>query len=102
MADQWQFIFAVFVMYGFLFMIYTLSDGAIAGLDSASAFEPTTPETVEWTIIDYIVQGIGIVVSFFNILFNPFATELWYMVPINWGLTGTTIYLFLKLIRGGG
>lgn len=101
MADSHSFILAVFLMYGFIFMIYVASDGAIAGLPSASGFEPTAPEVLDWSIIDYIVQGIGLVVSFLTVLFLPL-TDLWYFVPINWAIIGTSIYLFLKLIRGGG
>lgn len=99
MAEQWQFIFAVFVMYGFIFMIYTLSDGAIYGLDSASVFEPSAVETGGFT--DWLVGGIGTIIGFFTVLFVPI-NDYWWMTIINWALVGTTTYIFFKLIRGGG
>lgn len=101
MAESHNFILAVFLMYGFIFMIFTASNGRIAGLPSASAFEPSAPTVVNWTILDYIIQGIGLVVSFLTVLFVP-VTDLWYIVPINWAIIGTSIYLFLRLVRGGG
>lgn len=99
MGESHNFILAVFLMYGFIFMMYVASDGAIAGLPSASGFEPTAPGT--GSIIDAVLGTFSLVISFFTVLFVPI-TDLWYFVPINWAIAGTTIYLFLKLLRGGG
>lgn len=102
MAEQWQFIFAVFCMYAFIFMIYTLSGGAIYGLDSANAFEDIATSGVETGgFTDWLTGGIGTLVGFFTVLFVPI-NEFWWMTMINWAVIGTTTYIFLKLIRGGG
>lgn len=99
MAEQWQFIFAVFCMYGFVFMMYALSNGAIYGLESASVLEPSGVETGGFT--DWLTGGIGTLIGFFTVLFVPIH-DFWWMTPINWAIIGTTTYLFLKMIRGGG
>jgi len=100
MADPHQFILAVFLMYGFMFTVYALSNGAIAGLPSANAFAPAAPAT--GGIVDLIFSYVGIIITFFSVMFiSPF-TGLWFMLPINWAILGTTIYLFIKIIRGGG
>jgi hypothetical protein len=100
MSSQEQFIFAVFLMYGFIFMIYTASNGSIVGLPSANIIQPIAPETSG--ITDFIFSFFQIVVSFFVIMFlSPFSNLAW-MLPINWAILGTTIYMFIKILRGGG
>lgn len=101
MAEQWQFIFAVFLMYGFIFTIYTLSNGAIYGLESASAFETDTSDYTEATFTDWLTGGIGTLIGFFTVLFVP-VNDYWWLTMINWAIIGTSAYLFLKMIRGGG
>lgn len=101
MADSHTFILAVFLMYGFIFMMYTASDGAIAGLPSASGFEPSSSSIDTSSFTDWLIGGISTIVSFFTVLLIP-VTDLWYFVPINWAIIGTTIYLLIKVIRGGG
>lgn len=106
MAQQWQFIFAVFCMYGFLFMMYTIEGSPIPsayGLDSASIFETVATEGVETGgFTDWLTGGIGTLIGFFTILFVPLNAKFWWMTMINWAVVGTTTYLFLKMIRGGG
>lgn len=100
LSTEWQFIFAVFMMYGVIFMLFTASNGAIAGLPSASAFAPVAPAT--GGIVDLLVGALGTVIAFFNIMFlSPFA-GIWYLLPFNWAILGTTIYLFIRILRGGG
>lgn len=100
LSSEWQFIFAVFLMYGFIFMIYTLSGGAIVGLPKANLFAITPPNTA--SITDLIFSYVGIIISFFVVMFvMPFAS-FWWIAPINWAIMGTTIYLFIRIIRGGG
>jgi hypothetical protein len=94
-----QFIFAVFLMYGFIFMIYTLSNGAIAGLPSANIFNISTPSM---TITDLLIGALSTVLSFFVVMFTPVFINLWWIVPINWAIMGTTVYLFIRILRGGG
>lgn len=94
-----SFIFAVFLMYGLVFMIYTASDGAIVGLPSANAFEPSGPAT--GGIVDAIVGTFEIIISFFGVMFLPLL-DVWWLAPINWAITGSAVYLFMRLLRGGG
>lgn len=105
MAQQWQFLFAVFLMYGFIFTIYTLSDGSIYGLESANLLVDIPSEPSENPIIYFLETATymttTIVSFFFVLLINPFS-NLWWMLPINWAILGTTVYLFIKMIRGGG
>lgn len=101
MADSHTFIFAVFLMYGFIFAMFTLSDGAIVGLPSASVYEPSSDNVDTASFTDWLVGGIETIVTFFLILLVP-VTDLWYIVPINWAIIGTTIYLLIRVIRGGG
>ena len=95
-----QFIFAVFLMYGFIFTIYTMSNGAIAGLPSASVFAPAAPATAG--IVDLLIGALGTVIGFFSVMFLSPLSGLWFMLPINWAILGTTIYLFIRILRGGG
>ena len=99
MASQESFIFAVFAMYGFIFMIYALSGGAIVGLPNATAYVPVAPETAG--IADMLIGTLTLVGSFFVIMFVP-VTSVWFLVPLNWAIVGTAVYMFLKLARGGG
>lgn len=105
MASQHGFILAVFLMYGTIFMIYSMSGGAIfpdLDNDALTAFNTIGTSGVETaSFTDWLTGGISILISFFVILFVPI-TSLWYFVPINWALIGTASYLFFKLIRGGG
>jgi len=110
MPSTHNFLFGVILMYGFLFVMFTLSDGAIVGLPEANViFE--TPEQPEYEDnfwgafsygVDSIIYGIALAVSFFFVLFiNPFS-DIWWMVPFNWAILGTVVYIYTKLIRGGG
>lgn len=97
MAEHWQFLFAVFVMYGFLFMLFNLSDGAIVGLPNATAYSPLDTTIDNPTLLDTITEGIGAWATFIIVLFNP-VSDYWYLVPINWGIVGTAIFIFIKEI----
>lgn len=99
-SSEWQFIFAVFMMYGFLFMMYTYSNGAAFGLPSTSALAPTAPAT--GGITDFLVGSLLTVKNFFALLFLTPLSGLWYLTFINWAIMGTTIYLFIRILRGGG
>lgn len=99
-SSEWQFIFAVFLMYGFLFMMYTYSNGAAFGLPSASAFAPTAPAT--GGISDFLTGSFATVLSFFTVMFLQPLAGVWVFTFINWAILGTTIYLFLRILRGGG
>lgn len=104
MADSHSFIFAVFLMYGIIFMIYALAavDGyTIEGLPDMAGYTPGAPDTSGWSILDYLFNGVLIAINFFIVLFVPI-TSVWYIVPLNWAIVGTAIYLMLRLIRGGG
>lgn len=92
------FVFAVFLMYGLIFLIYTASNGAILGLPSANAFAPSAPATGGFT--DWLVGGLETLLTFFAIMFLVPLEDIWWMVPLNWAILGTTIYLFFKMIRG--
>jgi len=104
---QHQFIFATILMYGFLGMMYFISGGAIAGLPSTSLSFATPPEPSGdplsnfFTSASYIISSVW---SFFAIMFlTPFVSEsFWWIAPINWAIFGTTLYLFIRIIRGGG
>ena len=100
MADSsHMFIFGVFVFYGFLFMMYSLSGGAIVGL-SDSSYLINAPAT--GGIVDAIVGTFDIILSFFaTLLVNPYSA-LVYLIPFNWALIGTSVYLFIRILRGGG
>lgn len=103
-SSEHTFIFAVLLMYGFYFAIYTISGGAIYGLPSANlAIAP--PAAYDDPIIDFIWGAMYIMTLigsfFFTILINPFSS-LWWMLPINWAILGTTVYLFIRTLRGGG
>lgn len=103
LSAEWQFIFAMFLMYGFFFTMYTMSNGAIYGLPNSNIFMPTAPATASFT--DWLTGGIGTVISFFAtmLLPSPFTgSTFWFMLPINWAILGTTVYLFFRMIRGGG
>ena len=107
MADSHQFIFGVILMYGFIGMIYFISGGAIAGLTSTSMIFSTPPEPADdpltgfFTTAAYLITSIF---SLFTILFlTPFVNpDYWWIAPINWAIFGTTLYIYTKLIRGGG
>jgi hypothetical protein len=98
-STEWQFIFAMFLMYGFIFMIYTISNGAIAGLPSANIFNLVAPST---SIADLLIGALETVISFFVVIFIIPLANFWWIAPINWAIMGTTIYLFIRILRGGG
>lgn len=99
-STEWQFIFGVFLMYGFLFTIYTYSNGAAFGLPSTSALAPAAPAT--GGITDFLVGSLLTVMNFFALLFLTPLSGLWFFTMFNWAILGTTIYLFIRLLRGGG
>jgi len=94
-------------MYGFIGMIYFISNGAIAGLSSTSLSFPTPPKPSGdpisgfFTDAHYIISSVW---SLFTVLFlTPFvSSSFWWIAPINWAIFGTTLYLFSRIIRGGG
>lgn len=106
MAEQWQFLFAVFLMYGFIFTIYSLSDGAIYGLPSANLLmsSPTSPS--ENPIIYFLETSAYIVTLVFSfasvILIGVGLFDFWWLTPINWAIIGTTVYIYIRTFRGGG
>jgi len=98
-----KFIFATFLGYGILFMFFSASNGYIFGLETSNAFaslEPTAPAT--GGITDFLVGSFEVVLTFFGILFLVPLSGLWFMLPINWAILGANIYIFFKLLRGGG
>lgn len=115
LSTEHQFIFGVLVMYGFFFIIFSLSNGQVYGLPTANLFDCNsltnctyaTPTQVNATnplisAIETTTNLIQLITSFFFIMFiNPFS-NYWWMLPINWAIFGTTIYLFVRIIRGGG
>lgn len=106
-SAEHQFLFAVILMYSFLGMMYFISDGAIAGLPDTSILlsEPTL--TVGGNPLIYFIESsvylISSMLSFFAVLFlTPFvSSEFWWVAPLNWAIFGTTVYIYLGLIRGG-
>jgi hypothetical protein len=104
MGFEWKFIQSVLFFYGIIYLFYTLSNGQIAGLPSNNLIisVPASP-TGNW-LLDFL-NGIGYwtteIISFMFVLLIPFSS-LAIFTPINWGLLGTTIYIYLRLIRGGG
>lgn len=103
---QHTFLFGVFLMYGFIFTIYSLSNGAIYGLESANLLIDT-PETPSDNPIIYFLEttsyAMTTIFSFFLVIFTGIPTfEYWWLVPFNWAILGTSVYMFLKLLRGGG
>ena len=101
MADSsHMFIFGVFVFYGLLFFFFDASSGAIVGLPSDESFGLATPDTSG--ITNYLVGGIDVILSFFAVMFLTPLSGIEWLLPFNWALTGTTIYLFIRMIRGGG
>ena len=96
MAEHWQFLFAVFCMYGFIFMMYTLSDGAIYGLPSASIYEQAGIDTTQLTFSS-LWDAWGVVVGFISILFIPIG-DFWWLTPFNWAIVGTATYILIKEI----
>lgn len=107
LSTEHQFIFAVILMYGFIGMIYAASNGSVFGLTSTSLVFPTPPEpsgdpiTSFFTSASYVVTSIW---SFFVVMFiTPFASaDYWWIAPINWAIFGTTLYIFARMVRGGG
>lgn len=101
-----MFLFAVFVFYGFLFMMYTMSNGAIAGLQSSNILV-STPSAIDTGnpliyALETATYAVTLLSSFFFTLFiNPYSAITW-MIPLNWAIFGTVVYIYLKLIRGGG
>jgi hypothetical protein len=106
-SAEHQFIFAVILMYGFIGMIYFASNGAIAGLTSTSlsfAIPPRPsgdPISSFFTSAWYVITSVW---SLFAVLFlTPFiSSNFWWVAPINWAIFGSTLYLFVRIIRGGG
>lgn len=92
---EYKFIYAVLIFYGFLGLLYTIGGGSLYGLSNTSitSAAPTT-------FVEYIIFGLG----FFNTLFiKPFTSGTWALFGfINWAIFGTTVYIALRTIRGGG
>lgn len=106
MASEHLFVLAVFMMYGVLFMFYTMSNGAIVGLLNANMLvdiptEPSTDNPIDYFLSSglYLIQTL--VSFFFVMLINPYSSVVW-LIPINWAILGATVYLFIRILRGGG
>lgn len=100
-----KFIFSVLVFYGFLFTLYTLSGGDLWGLVPSEITFPVPSVATADPLLDLInslTYGAELIGSFFVVMFiSPLSsTTFWWLGFLNWAILGTTIYLFIRLIRG--
>lgn len=105
--SEWQFIFGVLVFYGFLIMLFTLGDGYLYGLSFGEELTFATPVEPTGDVLIDLINGTSQILSniwtMFSILFiTPLASSFWWLGFINWATFGTTLYLFIRIIRGGG
>lgn len=92
-------------MYGFFFMLYSMSNGAIVGLPETD-LTPAAPAEPSDNPLEYFLNTATYAITtlwnfFVVLLINPFSTFAW-LIPINWAVLGTNVYLFIKMLRGGG
>ena len=108
-GSEHTYITSILLFYGFLYLLFTLNGNSLYGLNLG---EITYSEPVQDTgnvVIDLINnagQTINNIKNFFWSLFiTPFSSSggAWaYFGFLNWAIFGTMIYLFIRVIRGGG
>lgn len=108
MSAEWKFIFFVLIFYGFLFTIFSISNGELAeyGFDLEEITFATPSEPTGNVISDFLTGTSVFLTNLFSFFFvffiSSFGTGMSWLGFINWALMGTAIYLFLRMIRGGG
>lgn len=100
-----QFIFAVLIFYGFLYVLYSMNGNYLYGI-APSNMTQTAPPTPTGNVLLDLLTGASTffttIFGFFTMLFiNPFSSSsLAIFGFINWAIMGTSIYLLIKTIRG--
>jgi len=109
MSYEYKFIYAVLVFYGFLFLMYSLNGYSLydinfsgTNLTYSTPPQPTGNALYDW--FNSATNTASMIFGFFTSLFiTPFLSGSWaFFGFINWALFGTMIYLFIRIIRGGG